>query len=68
MGWGNPDRSSRFVPEPDGRLSWRQTLDWRGAHIVDHGGLLWVWQPHGGYRLCMLTEVFYDLSAIYDDS
>ena len=64
----NPDHSSRFVTERDGSTSWRQTLDPLEAHVVDHGGLLWVWQPSGGYRVVPYDNpIFYDLREVYDD-
>jgi hypothetical protein len=63
-----PDHSSRFIQDADGTQHWRQTLDWRGAHIVDHGGSLWIWQPHGGYRLSHpMDDLFYDLSEVYGE-
>ena len=78
MSFGEPDRVSRYVRRPDRFLlpgdsswDWRQVLDWRGAHIVDHGGCLWIWAGDG-YRWipdmpgAPNSTVFYDLSEIYD--
>ena len=66
MALGEPDRKSRFVQERDGSWSWRQVLDWLDAHIVDHGGFLWIGQPGGGYRVTFCDPVFYDLSELFD--
>ena len=66
MGW-KPDRTTGF----DKNGEWRQVLDWQEAHMVDHGGCLWVWQTGlgGGYRIIhpSYEGVFYDLSELYDD-
>jgi len=65
MSFVEPDRKSRFVRAHGGHYWWRQVLDWRDAHIVDHGGTLWIGEPGGGYRLAF-DPVFYDLSELYD--
>ncbi len=44
-----PDHTSGFNSEG----FWRQTLDPFDAHVVDHGGALWIWNDDGlerGYR------------------
>lgn len=63
-----PDHTTGF--DADGH--WRQVLNWQDAHIVDHGGCLWVWQTGrgGGYRLVHPVYedfVLYDLGDLYDD-
>ena len=62
----NPDYRSGF----DGDGNWRQVLDWQDAHIVDHGGSLWIWQPEGGYLFSpehCFGPVFYDPTDVYGD-
>ena len=74
-----PNRRSRFVMgsrrcfSPGERQNeewhWRQVLDWLDAHIVDHGGSLWVWETDG-YKWvpegCMGETIFYNLKDIYE--
>lgn len=62
-----PDRTTGY----DHQGTWRQVLDVFDAHIVDHAGVLHVWEK-GGYRVTHhpgyddLAPIFYS-DVLYDE-